>query len=79
PAAGAVFVPLNPLLKAEQVAFIMRDCAVRVLVTSPERYALLSPQLAACPALRHVVLTGNAPAEPIAGVELQRWSALLDT
>ena len=41
PAAGAVFVPINPLLKPEQVAFILRDCNVRVLVTSPERLALL--------------------------------------
>ena len=40
-AAGAVFVPVNPLLKAEQVAYILRDCNVRVLVTSPERLALL--------------------------------------
>ena len=78
PAAGAVFVPLNPLLKAEQVAFIMRDCDVRILVTSPERYALLGFQLEACPSLRHVVLTGDAAARPVAGLELQRWQALLD-
>ena len=35
PAAGAVFVPVNPLLKAVQLAYILRDCNVRVLVTSP--------------------------------------------
>ena len=45
PAAGAVFVPINPLLKPEQVAFILRDCNVRVLVTSPERLALLKDVL----------------------------------
>ena len=39
PAAGGVFVPLNPLLKPEQVGFILQDCNVRVLVTSPERFA----------------------------------------
>ena len=78
PAAGAVFVPLNPLLKADQVAFIMRDCGVRVLVTSPERCALLRPQLAACSSLRHVVLTGDAPASLIPGLELHRWQCLLD-
>src|SRR5262245_61441228 len=39
-AAGAAFVPVNPLLKAEQVGYILRDCNVRVLVTSAERYAL---------------------------------------
>ena len=55
PAAGGVFVPLNPLLKPEQVGFILRDCDVRVLVTSPERLALLAPMLTECPALRRVV------------------------
>ena len=38
-AAGGVFVPLNPLLKPEQVGYILRDCDVSVLVTSPERLA----------------------------------------
>ncbi len=57
PAAGAVFVPVNPLLKPEQVAFILRDCNVRVLVTSPERLALLKDVLSECHDLRHVVLT----------------------
>ena len=32
--AGAAFVPVNPLLKPEQVGHILRDCNVRVLVTS---------------------------------------------
>ena len=41
-AAGGVFVPLNPLLKPDQVAYILRDCNVRVLVTSPERLAALA-------------------------------------
>ncbi|MBK6790768.1 MAG: acyl-CoA ligase (AMP-forming), exosortase A system-associated [Betaproteobacteria bacterium] len=79
PAAGGVFVPMNPLLKAEQVAFIAQDCNVQVLVTSPERLALLAPVLAACPDLRHVVLT-EPPAQPPAlppGVALHTWEALL--
>ena len=32
PAAGGVLVPMNPLLKPEQVAYIARDCDVRILV-----------------------------------------------
>ena len=28
-AAGGVFVPLNPILKPHQVAYILRDCSVR--------------------------------------------------
>ncbi|MGH8797020.1 MAG: AMP-binding protein, partial [Caldimonas sp.] len=60
PAAGAVFVPLNPLLKPEQVGHILRDCNVRVLVTSPERLALLAEELGRCPDLRSVVLAGSS-------------------
>ena len=64
--AGAVFVPLNPLLKPEQVAFIMKDCDVRVLVTSPERLLLLAGVLGHCDALRQVVVTGGGEApEPV--------------
>ncbi|WP_342618738.1 acyl-CoA ligase (AMP-forming), exosortase A system-associated [Rhodoferax sp. GW822-FHT02A01] len=55
-AAGAVHVPVNPLLKAEQVAYVLRDCNVRVLVTSVERLALLREVLGHCPDLQHVVL-----------------------
>jgi acyl-CoA ligase (AMP-forming) (exosortase A-associated) len=71
PAAGGVFVPINPLLKPEQVAFILQDCNVRLLVTSPERLALLPNALAQCPDLRHVVVTGAAHgrAAPITGGE----------
>lgn len=57
PAAGLVFVPVNPLLKPQQVAFILRDCNVRVLVTSPERFTLMKDVLIECPDLRHVVVT----------------------
>jgi len=56
--AGGVFVPVNPLLKAEQVEYILRDCNVRVLVTSPERLRGLREAIAACPDLRTVVVTG---------------------
>ena len=55
-AAGGVFVPLNPLLKPEQLAYILRDCNVRVLVTSTERLALLTETLKTCHDLRHVVI-----------------------
>ncbi|HZX26282.1 MAG TPA: acyl-CoA ligase (AMP-forming), exosortase A system-associated [Telluria sp.] len=59
-AAGGVFVPVNPLLKAAQVGHILRDCAVRILVTSPDRLRMLEAELAACPDLRVAVVTGSA-------------------
>ena len=80
PAAGGVFVPMNPLLKPEQVVFIARDCDVRVLVTSPERLALMMPVLGDCPSLRHIVLTSGAPAEAPAmpaGIKLVLWADLM--
>ena len=80
PAAGGVMVPMNPLLKPEQVVYIARDCSVRVLVTSPERLALLAPVLGECPDLLHVVLT-ERPAEPPvlpAGIGLHTWVELRD-
>ena len=44
-AVGAVFVPVNPVLKAEQVAHILNDCDVRVLVTSGARLQTLTEVL----------------------------------
>ncbi len=77
PAAGGVFVPINPVLKAEQVAYIIHDCDVRVLITTPERLALLEPLLARCDSVTHVVTT-----EPVhcgqAGLTVLSWNELLD-
>ncbi|SEL62502.1 acyl-CoA ligase (AMP-forming), exosortase A-associated [Roseateles sp. YR242] len=79
PAAGGVFVPINPILKAEQVGFIVRDCDVRVLITSRERLAALQPVLAQCPSLRQVVLV-DPPAEAPEGGQAGwiRYADLLD-
>jgi acyl-CoA synthetase (AMP-forming)/AMP-acid ligase II len=44
-ASGAAFVPVNPLLRPAQVGHILRDRDVRVLVTSPERLALMRDEL----------------------------------
>jgi acyl-CoA ligase (AMP-forming) (exosortase A-associated) len=74
--AGAVFVPVNPLLKADQVAHILADCNVRVLVTSPERLAQLEGVLARCPDLRTVFVTGPARELPAVGTAAVRsWDA----
>ncbi len=77
-AAGGVFVPVNPILKAEQVGHILRDCNVRVLVTTVERLAALGDGLAACHDLRQVVLIG-APAErpTVRGAAVHLWVELM--
>jgi acyl-CoA ligase (AMP-forming) (exosortase A-associated) len=68
--AGTTFVPINPLLKPAQVEHILRDCNVRVLITSPERHVLLSDILPNCPDLQHIVITGQAVAPAISWAEL---------
>ena len=71
--AGAVFVPVNPQLKPEQVAHILADCNVRVLVTSPERLLQLREVLANCPDLRTVFVTGAVQA--CDGLDVRAWDA----
>lgn len=78
PAAGAIFVPINPLLKPEQVAHILRDCAVAVLVTSSERLDLIGDALKGCPDLLHVVVIGTdgTPSAHL-GFDTCDWPSLL--
>ena len=77
-AAGGVFVPVNPLLKPEQVGHILTDCNVRILVTSPERLELLRPVLGHCRDLRAVVLVGDKLVESVDGLEMVPWGERLN-
>ncbi len=62
--ASGVFVPVNGLLKPQQVAHILNDCSVHTLVTTSARLANLSSVLADCPTLRHVVVLDSESPEP---------------
>ena len=76
--AGGVFVPVNPLLRPRQVGYILNDCAVRVLVTTPERLGQLAEDLRACPALSCVVVIGQVPDDlDLPGVRTIAWSDVL--
>jgi acyl-CoA ligase (AMP-forming) (exosortase A-associated) len=77
-AAGGVFVPVNSLLKPEQVSYILADCNVRVLVTSLDRLKVLAPVLAQCPDLKTVMVVGSAEEVPaIKGISVVMWSDVL--
>lgn len=54
--AGAVFVPVNPALKGAQVAYILGDCDVRVLITSRQRWESIRDDAKGCAGLTHVLL-----------------------
>jgi len=76
-AAGAVAVPVNPALRPAQVAHILRDCAVSHLVTSAARLAALLPELANCPAVKHVIVTDPpAPVEKGSHWLAQAWDSM---
>lgn len=76
-AAGGVFVPVNPVLKSEQVAYILADCNVRVLVTSLERLKLLHTVLRFCHDLHTVVVVdANENLPTIAGLVVISWEAI---
>jgi acyl-CoA ligase (AMP-forming) (exosortase A-associated) len=77
--AGGVFVPVNPLLKAEQVAYILHDCNVRILVTSADRLAGLTDVLSACPDLHSVLVVGTESTEEqrLGHVRVLSWEARL--
>lgn len=76
-AAGGVFVPINPLLKPEQVAHILADCNVKILVTSTERLKTLANVLRTCSDVKTVVTVGateNIPLLP--KCEAVHWDSL---
>ncbi|MEH3086134.1 MAG: acyl-CoA ligase (AMP-forming), exosortase A system-associated [Xylophilus ampelinus] len=80
-AAGAVLVPVNPQLRPAQVAHILRDCGVRLLLTSEPRRAALGTALADCPALRHLLLVpapdpAAPPPEAAGGPARTAWADL---
>jgi acyl-CoA ligase (AMP-forming) (exosortase A-associated) len=77
--AGGVFVPVNPLLKPEQVVYILRDCNVRILVTARDRAASLEPLLVDCPDLHSLVLVDEAspPTPHPHHLQVLDWPALL--
>ncbi|MCC8998715.1 MAG: acyl-CoA ligase (AMP-forming), exosortase A system-associated [Candidatus Contendobacter sp.] len=77
--AGGVFVPVNPLLKPDQVAYILRDCNVRILITARDRADLLEPLLANCPDLHTLALVDAEVVLPqrIRHFQIIGWPTLL--
>jgi acyl-CoA ligase (AMP-forming) (exosortase A-associated) len=77
--AGGVFVPINPVLKARQVAHILTDCNVRILVTSEVRLQSLAEVIPHCRDLRAIVVVKDGEAAPPcrSHAKLVAWPDLL--
>lgn len=54
--AGGSIVPVNPILKANQIEHILCDCDVSILVTSKSRLKQIQDVAGNCPALKTIVL-----------------------
>ncbi len=52
---GAVVVPSNPLLKPAELAYIWRDCDLRLIVTVPQLLPVVQAARQSLPGLRHIV------------------------
>jgi acyl-CoA ligase (AMP-forming) (exosortase A-associated) len=57
--AGGVFVPINPVLRDDQVRHVMRDSRAKFMVTSAARLEALETTLAECRDLSHVLVVDN--------------------
>ncbi|MDN5870001.1 MAG: acyl-CoA ligase (AMP-forming), exosortase A system-associated [Nitrococcus sp.] len=79
-AAGGVFVPVNPLLKPPQVAYILRDCNVRILITSAARLETLVEALDQSHDLHTVIVVDPIDALPAVGtcnvLSWEQWMRL---
>ncbi len=79
-AAGGAFFPINPALKARQVGYIIRDCNVRILVTSASRAAELAEEISKSPDLNALVLVDrDVAADAITAIRVTThdWEALM--
>jgi acyl-CoA ligase (AMP-forming) (exosortase A-associated) len=74
--AGAIAVPVNALLKAPQVAHILRDSGATALVTTTVRIPDLLAELGVLAGLRAIVAVDDA-GEPFGGLSVMPWTQLI--
>lgn len=80
---NAIFVPINPILKAQQAHFIANDCQIKLLITNRTRLSALTPFLAQLPTLTTIIVI-DASEQDIAKMTctsiltVLSWQAFLD-
>ncbi len=76
--AGAAYVPIDPHSPPVRAAYVLHDCDVRGLVTTPERLTQLRAHFASLTAIDTILLAGDGGElpEPLEGVRIRRWEEL---
>ncbi len=54
--AAGIFLVVNPQVKGDKLAFVLRDCNARILLTGVRNLKGIESELAKCDELQHVVL-----------------------
>jgi amino acid adenylation domain-containing protein len=73
--AGGVYVPLDPQAPADRIAYILRNCGIRALITDSGRRQAL--QAAGSPLVEFCVLFGDSPRDG-SGSSAISWGDLRD-
>jgi acyl-CoA synthetase (AMP-forming)/AMP-acid ligase II len=78
--ADGVFTMLNASLKARKLAYILRDCGVRVLIAHSDEAAVVGEAFSSSLPVEHVIWVGSVPKFPTSGsvdVRFHLWADLL--
>jgi long-chain acyl-CoA synthetase len=70
----AVFVALNPTIKAEKLAYILANCRASALVTSAGRLGAVERAISGASSLRSVIVFGDAASLPAGPCAVERWN-----
>jgi long-chain acyl-CoA synthetase len=54
---GGIVVPLNPLLRPNQAAYIYHDCGTKAILTSSDYLGWIKDAQSQAPTLKHIILT----------------------
>ena len=74
---GAVFVPINPVLKSAQVEHIISDCQLKCLISNKARLASLSPILSKLPNLTKLIII-DATNEEVETLQLKTKKTVIN-
>ncbi|MBC7131062.1 acyl-CoA synthetase, partial [Candidatus Bathyarchaeota archaeon] len=66
---GCVSVPVHPLLRASEIAFISQDCEAKALITTPASLDEVDKARAGMKTVQHFIIVGNEASPPYLSFE----------
>ena len=75
--AGAVIIPVLPLLKGAEVRYIAENSGAKAIITSAILVPMLQSALSALSTLHYIIATGITDAQPIAEPQLVAYADML--